>query len=149
MTADCMALHTLTITIMSRLTVPVSAESFLQMPFTSGSTTLWQNLRFNRNRVRPRDSRYHLPMAVRSLSPMADSSRLRARLRINRLSNLNRLNNARLPQILTTSISTRYCQDSDFFRQDRTSTLRKKPLPVVRVRRKRRKDVDCKSHSLS
>lgn len=149
MTADCMGQHTLTITIMFRSTDPVSAKSFLQIPFTSGSTTRRQNPRFSLNRVSPRDSRYLLPMAVSSLSPMADHNKIRVRLRTNRLSNLSQANSAKLHQILTTSISTRYCRDSDFFRQDRTSTLRKKPSPVVRVRRKRRKDADCKSHSPS
>lgn len=138
MTADCMGQHTLTITITSRSTVPVWGGSFPPTLFISGSTTHRQNLWFSRSQVILRDSR-RLPMADSSLSQMAVNIRLLARLRI---SNLSQHNSVRLPQILTTSISTRYCSDSDSFRRDPTSTLRKKPLHVVCVRRKRRKDVD-------
>ena len=74
----------------------------------------------------------------------AVSSRPLVRLRI---SNLSQHNSVRLPQILSISTTIRYCRDSDYSTQDRTSTLRKKPSPVVRVRRKRRKDADCNKGS--
>lgn len=127
--------HTLTITIMSHSTVPVSAKSSPLTLFTFGSIIHRQNLRFSNSRGNHRVSSrmagsLHLPVVV---------SRHTDRLNQISLSN-NHGRNHPIPTIL---ITRPYCPDWNCSRQGRTSTLRKKPSPVVRVRRKRRKDVDC------
>lgn len=116
-------------------TVPASVESSLPTLSISGSMTRRQNLRFSNSRDNRkvnsrRVSSRHLPVAVSRPPDRADQISL---------SN----NHGRNRPIPTISITRPYCPDWNCSRQGRTSTLRKKPSPVVRVRRKRRKDVDC------
>lgn len=141
MTADCMAPHTLIITIMSHSTVPVLVESFLPMLFIYGSTTRRQNLRFSHShRGNSRKVSNHPVETVSSRSLTAVS-----RPQINPAG--SRHSKSRLSP--TISITSRRSPVWSYSKPDRTSNLRKKPSPVVRVRRKRRKDADFSKVSLT
>lgn len=143
-----MAPHTLTTAIMSRSTARVSEKSTQRMPSTNGSTTRQQNPRF-----------CHCPDARKVIKPQTSIADISYRSRalldrslLNRFPSLHQVNSFNLhPRLFLTPmtpIAHHHYLDSNSSRQDPASTRRKKPLPVV-CERRRRKDADFSKGSLT